>query len=260
MLPHVQAGVTRLPVLGAGEEVERLHKWHTLARQLSCDKGRKQAICPFFRRTRWGREKLPKDSQWVGKWIHFSDLGHDFWHTLLLRSLLEELCIYEFLKKDVCGARWEAGAVHIHVCDFPGLYATAPFFSFLNLKVTLLEAPNVELTLNWKEDLFRARALFLWIFCLTNHGECELGEKSAKETAHSFQGVEEPFWRRKVSPFSGPFDSLWVCGRKTWRNYSDHPEASHLLLTGDGSRIKHREIGALIPTLQLTSNFHTMNQ
>lgn len=122
----------------------------------------------------------------------------------------------------VCGAGPEGGLDTV-MCVIPWLRGNSPpFFSFLNLKVTLLEAPNVELTLNWKEDLFRARALFLWIFCLTNHGECELGEKSVKEAAHSFQGAEELFWRRKVSSFSWPFDPLRLRGRRTWRNYSNH--------------------------------------
>lgn len=40
--------------------------------------------------------------------------------------------MYEFPMKGVCVVRGgRAGAVPIHVCDFPGLDATAPFFLFL---------------------------------------------------------------------------------------------------------------------------------
>lgn len=49
---------------------------------------------------------------------------------LPLRSPLEELRNYEFPMKGMCVVRGgRAAAVHIHVCDFPGLYAAAPFFS-----------------------------------------------------------------------------------------------------------------------------------
>ena len=56
--------------------------------------------------------------------------------------------------------------------------------------------------------------------------------KSVKEAAHSFQGAEELFGRRKVSSFSWPFDPLRLRGRKLGRNYSDHPKPSHLLSLG----------------------------
>lgn len=69
-------------------------------------------------------------------------------HPCLLGACVRN-SVYEFPMKGMCVVRGgRAGAVHTHVCDFPGFYATAPVFSFLNLKVTLLEAPNVELTLN----------------------------------------------------------------------------------------------------------------
>ena len=63
-------------------------------------------------------------------------------------SLLEELYL-RVPTKDMCVVRGRrAGAGHLRVCDLPfGFYARAPFFPFLNLKMTLLEASNVELTL-----------------------------------------------------------------------------------------------------------------
>ena len=83
----------------------------------------------------------------------------------------------------VCGAGWEGWSQAPwcvwspwHLCNF---------FTFLNFKMTPLEAPSVELTLEWKEDLFRVRALFLWIFCLTNHGECEPGGQGERRKGES---------------------------------------------------------------------------
>lgn len=62
-------------------------------------------------------------------------------------SLLEELYL-RVPPKDMCVVRGRrAGAGHLRVCDFPGFCARAPFFPLLNLKMTLLEASNVELTL-----------------------------------------------------------------------------------------------------------------
>lgn len=66
--------------------------------------------------------------------------------SLSLRRRLGEhgVCGGLFHEQCVCGA---GGAVHIRVWDSPAHMKQSPLFS-RNLKVTLLEAPNVELTLN----------------------------------------------------------------------------------------------------------------
>lgn len=246
---------------GTGEDAEGLHKWHSFStRQRLCEEGKVQSACPFFRRTRWGPWKLPKDSQPAGKWIPCLDsqvqylLAHPCllgarWRNSVIMSFPWRVCVW-------CGV---GGRLLCTImCVISLAYMQQPPF-FLNLKVTLLEAPNVELTLNWKEDLFRARALFLWIFCLTNHGECEPGEKSVKGAAHSFQGAEELFWRRKVCLFSWPFDPLGLRGRKTWGTTLITRGPPTCCWSREGTGIKHKETSALVLALKLTTSiFHTI--
>jgi hypothetical protein len=125
------------------------------------------------------------------------------------RLVAFRFCIYEFLTKRLYGVGW-ADPVHIRVW-FSLAYVPQLFFPFLNLKVTL-KASNVEMTLSWK-DLFRARALFLWIFCLANHGECVCVVGSVKEVLIHFRG-QGPFYGSKAAPFSLSLWSTWALGRK----------------------------------------------
>ena len=150
--------------------------------------------------------EIAQDSHRAGRWpIPWSPGFGDSLHSLHHGSLADELHLWVPMEHTCVVRGGRAGAGHLGVCDLPAWRALsvgphgahvcgagwdgwswAPwcvwspwhlcnFFPFLNFKMTPLEAPSKELTLEWKEDLFRVRALFLWMFCLPNHGECEPG-------------------------------------------------------------------------------------